>query len=103
MRREIASYRAQKYGPEALAIPSRRRDAPASMDVGATVVGSAMYLGWLPRVHGGASGAVWAASGRGARNASKSWYQFLRSKTDGHFQLLGAYGTFFDRQKLENR
>jgi hypothetical protein len=39
-----------------------------------------------------------------ARNASKSWHQFLRSKTpDGRFQLLGAYGTFFDRQKLENR
>jgi hypothetical protein len=24
-------------------------------------------------------------------------------KTDTYFQLLGAYGTFFDRQKLENR
>jgi hypothetical protein len=62
-----------------------------------------MYFGWLPRVRGGASGTVLAASGRGARNASKSWHQFLRSKTDGHFQLLDAYGTFFDRQKLEIR
>jgi hypothetical protein len=24
-------------------------------------------------------------------------------KPDGHFQLLGAYGPFFDRHKLENR
>jgi hypothetical protein len=64
-----------KYGPEALAMPSRRRDAPASMDVGAK--GPGMRLG----VHDDASGAVWAASGRAARNASESWHQFLRSKT----------------------
>jgi hypothetical protein len=56
------------------------------------VAGEALLLRWMlggglecyvPRlsVHDGASGAVWAASGRAARNASKSWHQFLRSKT----------------------
>ena len=50
--------------------------------------------GWecyVPRlgVHDGASGAVWAASGRAARNASKSWHQSLRSKTCQSFPTFG--------------
>jgi hypothetical protein len=34
-----------------------------------------------------------------ASRGTSSWGR----KPDGHFQLLGAYGTFFDRQKLEIR
>src|SRR5215469_12718237 len=51
---------AQKYGPEAWAIPSRWQDAPASMDVGAKGLG--MHVPRLG-VHDGAAGALWAASG----------------------------------------
>jgi hypothetical protein len=58
--------RAQKYGPEALAMPSRRRDAPASMDVGARGVGVLCIEAVQSRPLQGA-----------ARKASKSWHQFL--------------------------
>jgi hypothetical protein len=61
-------------------MPSRRRDAPASMDVGAKGLGvlciEAGCRAFITE-HQVQSGLLQGA----ARNASKSWHQFLRSKT----------------------
>jgi hypothetical protein len=70
----LVGCRAQKYGPEALAMPSRRRDAPASLDVGAKGLGvlcieAGCRVLMAEQVQ---SGLLHGA----ARNASKSWHLF---------------------------